>query len=806
MENLVYKKKSYRTLILCLFFIIASVYSGFYFVKSSLAPMDGVGALRNLSAPVSVIRDTYGIPHIKAQSSLDGFRALGFVVASERLFQMEIQRRLANGELAEIFGPKLLSSDKLFRTLGLRYYAAQMIESKRFQKRLDLAMWSELDAFYDGVNQYQMTHQLPIEFTILGIKPRPFTALDGHAFIGLMSFSFGVATSAEPLLTKLRARLGDDLTRELRNELTPFEVKNEAKKKNDAHKSKRMVEGTGHYPVSNILADLEVGFNLFEGSNGWVLSGERSVSGFPILANDPHISYSQPGVWFEAHLKTADYENYGHFLPIIPFPVLAHNRERGWGLTMSLVDDMDLYREKLNPQFKTYQFKDKMIPYRERFEVIKVKGEQNVNMVVLSTQHGPLLDEIFTNPEDKSLALKWAYHHIDNDPLLAFYKMGRAQSMEQFKAAVALGKAPGLNVIYADKKNIGHWIFGDMASKSVRIGSDFILDGSSGLDEYTGLLSFEQKPHSENPVSGQIISANTRPDGTPPMPPDMRGDWQPDDRYKSLTALLSNQKKWSVDELKEVQTLNLNMENKLLLERMILSLDFLNLWQKEQAKRYVDILKKWDLVSESNALAPSLYYTWCKEIIKILLKDLSSEEFVAYTKLPHQWNFFKRVVLNEDSSWWKKFDRKKVFTEAFNNTIESLRQVLGEDSRNWRWGHLHTIEFVHPIGKMKPFDKIFNIGPIEMNGANQEINNLKTSGYNDGFKIKAGPSTRRIIDFKNPEVAFGVLPTGNSGHILSPFYKDQLKLFADGQYREEWLGEQEINTHKTHVLSLESTK
>jgi penicillin amidase len=758
--------------------------------------MDGELKLQKLSSPVSVIRDGFGIPHIKAKNTKDAFRTLGFVVASERLFQMEMERRMANGELAEIFGKKLLATDKLFRSLSLRQSMKEMLEHKLRTNTLDQSMWAEIEAFYDGVNQYQNSYKLPVEFSILGIKPRPFEALDGYAFIGLMSFSFGVATSEDPLLTKLRARLGVELSNELRNEILP----------SDEAKNKRVVVGPDHFPVMNILANLEQGFPLFEGSNGWIVSGKRSLTGSPILANDPHISYSHPGVWFEAHIDTPDYVSYGHFLSILPFPVLSHNKERGWGLTMSLVDDMDLYREKLNPKFKTYQFKGKDILYKERLEVIKIKGEKSFEMLLLTTQHGPILDEVFTNPDGKSLALKWAFLGIDNDPLMSLYKMGRAKNMEEFKAAVATGKAPGLNVLYADKKNIGWWIFGEMATKSPHTSSDFILDGSSGQDEYLGTLRFIEKPHLENPESGLIVSANSRPLGAPLISEKMRGDWQPDDRFKTITTVLSRKEKWSVPEFKEVQTLSFNLENKLILDELLSVVAFKNIWNKERAASYLQILKKWDFISDAHSVAPALYFTWCREISKILLKELSVEEFEAFTKLPNNWNFFKRVVLNPESIWWKKFDRQKVFTDGFNNSIESLRQALGEDPNDWDWGHLHTLEFVHPIGKIAPFNKIFNIGPVEMNGAYNDINNQKPAGYTDGFKVKAGPSTRRIISFDHPEVAWGILPTGNSGHLLSPFYKDQLELFTKGLYREEWLDQRDIEAHATHKLNLVPAK
>lgn len=807
MEYLAGKKKSFKKTIGIIFLLILTiVLVGVYQIRKTLPPMDGELPISNLQNKVSVIRDQYGIPHIKAKSRKDAFLALGYIIASERLFQMEMQRRLANGELSEVIGDKTLASDKLFRTLGIRQSMSDMLEQKIKNHTLDPEMMEEIKAFYDGVNQFQENGKLPIEFAILGIKPRPFSVLDGYTFIGLMSFSFGIGTSQEPLMSSLRARLGVELSNELRNEITPAEKKLEEKDKGAAIKSRRVVDNLMRFPVSSIISDLENGFQLFEGSNGWLISGKRSKSGFPILANDPHITFSHPGVWFEAHISTPDYESYGHFLSVIPFPILSHNKERGWGLTMSLVDDMDLYREKLDPKFKTYAFKGQNISYRERLEIIKIKKKPDLKMVIIETQHGPILDEIFPHPEDKSIALKWAFRSPLNDPLTALYKMGKAKSMEEFKTAVALGHAPGLNILYADKKNIAWWIFGDIAKKSTHTPTDFILDGASGLDEYLGSYTFDQKPHLENPENGIIVSANARPVGVPAIADDLRGDWQPDDRYKTIEALLTQKELWSVPEIEQIQTLSLNLENKLILNALLKDIDFQNLWKKGRAKTYIEILKNWDFISDVHTIAPSLYYTWNREIVKILLKDLSSEEFQAFSKLPNYWNFFKRLVLNPESVWWKKFNRKKVFTEAFNNSIETLRQQLGEEPKTWAWGHLHTIEFTHPIGRIKPLNLIFNVGPIELSGAANEINNQKQSGTEDGFKVKAGPSTRRIIDFSHPEKALGVLPVGNSGHIFSPFYKDQLDLYIKGNYREEWLDEVEIKKHQTHELELVPAK
>ena len=519
------KKKLKIGLFLFAIFILIVLVGGYEFVKARVPQMSGELTLRNLEGPVEVIRDQNGIPHISAKSNRDAFRALGYVMASERLFQMEMSRRLAQGELSELFGEKALATDKLFRNLGLKSESIKMINKKLAANSYDPQMMEEVGAFYDGINQFIETGPSPIEFVLLGLKPRPFSMVDGQSFVGLMGFSFGIAIMTEPLLTKLVTRIGGDLVEDLRNEKIPG---NQTRVVN--------FESTLSKKVLKIIADLEKGFNLFEGSNGWVLSGKRTVSGAPLFANDPHISYSQPGVWFEAHIKTPTFETYGHFLSLVPFPVLSHNRERAWGLTMSLTDDMDLYKENINLQEKTYVYKDETRSLSERTEVIKVKGAPDFQMNVFSTHHGPVLDYALSEAvAEKSLALQWTFYDEGNDPLTTMFKMGRAKDMAEFKEAVATGKAPGLNILYADKKNIGWWMYGEIWKKRAGLKSDFILNGQNGEDEILESMTFEEKPHLENPTSGMIISANSRPEGFPEA---KRGDWQPDDRYKTIQNVL----------------------------------------------------------------------------------------------------------------------------------------------------------------------------------------------------------------------------------------------------------------------------
>lgn len=776
MKGLYGKRRIYKKILLGFISLTILLLLSFYsFMHSRVPQMTGELKLQKLDAPVEVLRDKNGIPHIYAKNNLDAFRVLGYVMASERLFQMEIARRMAKGELAEIFGKKALKSDILFRNLGLNFFAKKSYEYKIKNNLLNLEMFQEMNAYYDGVNQFISTGALPVEFKILGIKPKEFSAIDGHTFTGLMGFSFGIALMMEPLLTQLSEQIGKDFTEEMRNEKIPgsnsFFVRQKEKQ----------------FPINSkiltIIKDLEQGHLLFEGSNGWVLSGARTQSGFPILANDPHITYTNPGVWFEAHLKTPTYESYGHFLPLIPFPVLSHNRKRAWGITMSLVDDMDLYREFINYKKESYRFKNKEVPLSKRNEVLKIKNELDQNLVVFSTHHGPVLNwELLSTQKKESLALAWPYFDLDNDPLKSLYEMGRARSMKEFKAAVATGKTPGLNILYADEKNIGHWIFGKIWKKKKGLKTDFLLDGASGNDEIKGELLFHEKPHAENPVSGVIVSANNRPEG---YPKEMRGDWQPDDRYQTIFKILMQKNKWSPEEIMEIQTLNMNFENKEIIKILLEELEGSS--RTKSYQKSLEIIKKWDLISEEDSLGSTIFYSWMRNLLKELLVDLSKTEKEIFAKTPNGHIFLKRLLRDKKSIWWNRFNRKDIIANSFYKTVDELKKNKGKDEKKWQWGKIHTIAFSHPLGAIKPLNLLFNLGPYPIGGANQEVNNQKSSNLEGDFLVTAGPSTRRIIDFAHPEKSWGILPMGNSGHRFSPFYSDQVKMFLAGKYREQFL-------------------
>lgn len=746
----------------------------YFFMRNSLAPMDGNLRLPNLSAEVRVIRDTYGIPHIYAKNKTDALRALGYTMASERLFQMEIARRLTQGELAEYFGDIALPSDKLYRSLMLRPAIERMLAAKKAQGTFDTKMWNEMLAFYEGVNHYIDTQPLPYELTMLGIKPRHFEPMDAYILTGHMAYSFGIGMKADTLMSELAGKLTPSLLQDLRNYVPKTTAAPAATTSSEAFKPLYDVAMSPFFPA-------------FEGSNAWLIAPKKSQSGKSLFANDPHIGFSHPAVWVEAHIHTPEFELYGHYLPSIPFAMLGHTRHHAWGFTMSLTDDMDLYRETLDRSKKLVLFKNEWQPYREWSETIKVKGMQDLVLPMIETAHGPLLEHLL--PES-NLSLKWAFHRPENDPMQALYQMAEAPNMGTFENALKTGSAPGLNVMYADANNIAWWIFGDMALKK-NPNSDMVFDGSTGNDEYERVLTWEEKPHIVNPESGFIVTANSRPLGARD---DIRGDWQSDDRFQTITKALTERDLWNSDDVKGLQTENFNGQTKLILEKL---LDKLTLTPQESTRyaKELELLKNWNQHSEINSTEASIYHQWNKENLLLLLEKWTENEKDRYMSLPYSWVFYERVIANDNSDWWKLRPQAELITEGFRRAMAQWPIVP-------EWGTLHTIEYPHPLGRIKPLNKIFNIGPYPMPGAWNEVNNNKHHGMSKGFHVVAGPSTRRVIDFAVPQTSFGINPIGTSGHMMSPFYQDQVQMFLDGKYRAQLMDEADILKAKTHELIL----
>ena len=772
-------------ILLNIFFII--LVGCFFYLRSSLPLIDGKVNIGNLKSEVSVIRDNWGIPHIYSKDQVGAFKVYGYTVAGDRLFQMDIHRRVASGTLSEIIGKDGLKIDILMRSLRLRSHMKEHLQENI--SLMDKSMLECLDGFLEGVNEYIDKNKLPIEFDLLGYTPSKFNRLDVFSFIGYMGFSFAISLKQDILLTNLKKKFSNEMFDLLR--YNSGKISDNL----DLFSSKLPLENDGI--VQDSIDFLMNGFSLFEGSNSWVISGKHTKSGFPILASDPHISFSNPGIWYEAYMDTDNYKMYGHHLPLIPFPVIGHNKQFGWTVTMSYVDEIDIYNEEINSDRTQVKYKSKWVDLKVEKISIKVKGNNDFNFDLKITPHGPLLNHVY---KKQDLSLKWTYYLKENMGINALYSLGHSNSMEEFKGALQMGTSPGLNISYADKLgNIGWWIFGKVPIRPEGVRGDTVLDGRNGDQEYLGYIDFKDLPFQENPESGIIVSANSNP---PVDNPSVVGNWSPPYRYGTILTLLQSKERWTIDELKEIQSAPYNLYNK----EMVL--DFLESISEKIGpidQLYGKIfkkLKKWDLRSTVDSSEAAFFYSWKRILERAILDELSEKERKLFCTFDSKEYFLKRLLKDASSRWWDLSDTEKIEDKAdilfisFKQTVLDLTKRFGDDFDSWKWGDIHKLEFVHPIGRKKPLNYIFNLGPYPSPGAYNDINNLRDVGCEADIKVKAGPSTRILIDFASPEVSFGILPTGISGHLLSKYYGDQTSLFMAGKYRLQIIDREVLEKNK----------
>lgn len=782
-------------------------------VRSKLPMRDGNITLQNLSAQVNVAYDERGVPHIDAQSEADMYRALGYVHAQDRLFQMEILRRLSQGELAEILGPKLLDTDKLFRTLGINIRAKQMALQWDTQQPVAQA----LIAYLDGVNQFQDTHPAPLEFDVLKIPKRPFTPQDTFAITGYLAYSFAAAFRTEPVLTHIRDQLGPQYLRTFDTQWHPEGViKADAESKDRLALSHSNWQGLGQLAaVSQSAMDL-VGVPMFEGSNAWVISGKRTTSGKPLLAGDPHIAYAAPAVWYEAHLNAPGHQLYGHYMALNPLALLGHNTQFGWSLTMFENDDVDLIAEKANPtNANQVWYKGQWVDLQTRAETIKVKGEADVQLSVRHSPHGPIVTDVFkgnlgdrANNPAQPIAMWWAFLQTENPVMQAFYELNRADTRDKARKAAEKIHSPGLNVLWANAAgDIAWWASAKLPVRPDGINPTFILDGSTGEADKLGFYPFSQNPQEENPARGYIVSGNNQPKSASGVP--VPGYYCLSDRVRRMDSVLRTPNKaWDSAAARALQLDGGNDYGPRILKDLMPLLTSIATEPNEKA--IVTTLQNWNGDYTRESMAATVFQQLMYEITRAAMADEMGETLFKTLlntfALDHA---LPRLIADAQSPWWDNRSTPEVEGRletvhiAWDKTLQHLESLYGKDPQKWQWGDAHTLTHNHPLGQQKPLDKIFNVGAFKVAGGRETPNNLNIQMGPAPWAVKSGPSTRRVVDFAQPEKALGINPVGQSGVLFDAHYADQSQLFADGRYVPQHLSAADVKTNTRSTLVLQ---
>ena len=755
--------------------------------------------LAGLKAPVQVRWDEFGVPHIEAANEPDLYRALGYLHAQDRLFQMEIVRRLARGELAEVLGPKLVETDRLFRTLGLRQHAEAYVKRQTQGIVPPGPAWQALQAYLDGINAFQDSHPAPLEFELLGIKKQPFSAVDTMAVAGYMAYSFAAALRTEPVLSHVRDQLGPEY-------LKIFTLKNQPegvlKPLALAPRTWDQLAELGR--ISQQAMEL-AGVPLFEGSNAWAISPARSASGKALLAGDPHIAFSAPAVWWEAHLKAPGFELYGHHQALNPMALLGHNQRFGWSLTMFQNDDLDLIAEKTDAQHPDQVFVDgRWQALTHRSEVIKVKGAPDVTLDLRRSPHGPIINDAITAAQyTQPIAMWWAFLETENPALQAFYEMGRADSLAKARQAASQIHAPGLNVVWANTGgDIGWWAAARLPERPAGVNPSFILDGSSHEADKPGFLPFSANPQEENPARGYIMSANHQPAGEVP------GYYNLPDRAWRLDELLrQNGKRWDAASMRTLQLDVQTGYGPRLLSPLLAELRAAAQGEEEQA--LVALLAAWKGGHQLDERAPVLFHQLVNELTREAMADeMDDKLFDSLRRTRAIDHALPALFADAASPWWDKRGtaqretRADIVRLAWRATLAHLRTVLGSDAQSWTWARAHTLTHAHPLGQQKPLDQLFNVGPLPAPGAHEVPNNLAHRIGPAPWTVVYGPSTRRTIDFAAPGQAQGINPVGQSGVWGDAHYSDQAQMYIRGEFRTQWLDEADVAAHTRSSLQL----
>ncbi|WP_067514706.1 penicillin acylase family protein [Endozoicomonas ascidiicola] len=734
---------------------------------------DGELSLDGLVDSVTVQYNEFGVPRIEAKSEADLYFALGYVHAQDRLFQMELMRRLAQGQLAEMFGEKLVDTDRLFRTVGIHRHAKQYVAD--IDKSSD--SWRALEQYVAGVNAFQDQGNLPVEFDVLGLTPRPFKPEDSISVSGYLAYSFAVGFRTEPVMTFIADQLGEEY-------LAIFDLDMPAGSANHQLNS-ATYESLAKLGIASIL-DQELG--QLEGSNAWAISGSQTKNGKPILASDPHISFSAPGVWYEAHLVSGDYEFYGFHQALVPVALMGHNRRFGWGVTMFQNDDMDFYLEQVNPQNVNQVKREKVYEDLALInETIQVKDSSPVDITVRTSSIGPIINDVYKGFDNaQPVSLWWAFLKTPNPLMNAFYELSRAESVEAFGEALKQVHAPGLNFVYADTDdNIAWWSAGLVPVRPDHVAPWKIMDGSSNQDLPTGFYDFSYNPHKLNPPEGFIVSANQRPDAYEGVM--VPGYYNLPARAELLIDDIAGQGMTNLENEKSNQ---LNIRSEYAADALSIMLAELDPAQKQRlSPELLDALGTWQGAFTLDSVAATLFTEWQFALFEQTFADeLGVELFKLFIRTRRSDHGFYQLIGLSENPWWsnqgKAQSRKEVVNQAFDIAMSRLTENLGVDSYGWQWSEVHLFEQKHPLGSVQPLNHLFNLGPVAVDGSHAVPNNLSQKLSTGMQWVTSGPSTRRLLDFSAPQKSLSILPGGQSGNPFDHHYDDQAATYVRGEYRE----------------------
>ena len=750
------------------------------FIGRDLPPPFERLTFTGLQRPVEVLRDKWGVPHIYARSKQDLFFAQGFVHAQDRLFQMDAYRRVGLGRLSEIVGPAGLATDRVARYYGWSMAVEALVRGADEQVR------RLMGAYAAGINAYIAQKPLPPEFTLLHYRPEPWD-LASTAAIGTV-LAWGLSSNWETEL--LRLILADSLGPEKAVDLTPLAEEQYLCIVPDVNIDAGLVQALlDAYRVAMKGSPVPSAAAGRGGSNNWVVSGDHTASGRPILANDPHLPPTYPALWYENHLSGGDYQVTGFTMPGVPGVVIGHNNNIAWGFTNAFPDIQDIYVERFHPtDHMRYEVNGQWQQAEVRLETIKIRGCTPRVERVRYTRHGPVFSDLLPD-ERRDLALRWTGHNPHNH-LRAVLDMNLAGDWKSFQQALTAWGFPSQNVVYADiSGTIAYVMPGKVPLR--KTGSGLApVPGWKDDFEWQGWIPRNELPTLHNPGSGRIVTANNRVQG-PSYPYLLTGEWLPDYRARRIDQLLASATDQTLETHARIQSDTVSLQARRFLALALPAVAGIEV--EEDLRFALNLLRVWDGDMRAGIVAPTIYTGWLVHFSQLAVRqavgpDVAARLFRSSPPETFQINPFLELALDLALQWLQEgppdwvHDVRPLLLPALRKTMRLLRRRYGKDPQRWLWGKLHQIKNEHPLARVPVLGRSWRTGPIPAGGDGFTVNQAQTTPHFPPREVEIIASCRMILDVGAWDNSLAALPGGESGNPASPYYADGLTDWRGGRY------------------------
>lgn len=712
---------------------------------------------------VTITRDEEGIPHIVADNLNDAYFAQGYAQAQDRMFQMDMSRRLASGRLSEVVGEVAVDQDKYYLTLGLQR-AAELSMKDYSEDTVAL-----LKSFTDGINAYRekaiSDNNLPTEFKVLGYEPEPWLYTDTLLMGKLMAHDLGGNWEAQAF----RQYILENFSEEQALELFPtYPDDDTAIVKYDS------------VNFETVADNVEMP-NPENGSNNWVVAGSLTESGEPLVADDPHLSIATPSVWYVNHIKTPDYEVIGSTLAGVPGIILGQNNYGAWGVTNTNPDVQDLYIEKINPDNNNqYLYEGEWVDFEVIEYTLNTKGKEPETFEVYITKHGPVVSDLASEiGKQHVLSLRWTALESTLE-LESVIEYNQSTDWESFEKALEKFSAPTQNFVYADKK-------GNIAYKAnglipIRKGDGLLpVPGWESEYEWTGYIPYNELPRSVNPESGYILSANYKvTDETYPY--HISNQWAQPYRHYRIDEVLSQGNDFTVEDMIALQNDTKNLRAQTYIP---IYLELMRDIEDQRINEALDILKTWyekgsyDELDENGALIFNRLTEMLPQVI--FSESFDEDTYKLFTGKDNVVDaLFYEASLGNESIWLNlNGGAKETLVIALNETLDTLEELQGNDMNTWTWGAYHQVMFKHPLSSNSIMKMIFNgDGPWPSRGSRVTV---RAAGFNAETGINNHGSTWRFVsDLSDLTKSYQIVAPGISGHHRSPYYNNQVDKWLAG--------------------------